>query len=46
LNRRLTIDLEDDDAADLARLAAGARADPETYVSSLIEARSSCSASL
>jgi len=36
MSRQLTIDLEDDDAVDLARLAAGASADPEKYVSSLI----------
>jgi len=38
MSRQLTIDLEDDDAVDLARLAAGASADPEQYVSSLISA--------
>jgi len=36
MSTRLTIDLEDDDAIDLARLAAGASADPGKYVSSLI----------
>ncbi len=38
MSRQLTIDLEDDDAVDLDRLAAGASADPEQYASSLISA--------